>query len=153
MAELARHGPLDTVAAPHGATVTVLGPCIRHVLRGREAAVTRAGDILGLAMPQTPCRSAVAGTVSALWLGPDEWLLLTDDAAILAPLAPALENLPHALVDVSHRQVALEINGPRTVLGKIEIILWRTGDTRFRVEIPRSLANYAWLLLQEAQDN
>ena len=43
-------------------------------------------------------------------MGPDEQLLLAPEAAALAierALQTALAHLPHSLVDVSHRQLAL----------------------------------------------
>jgi sarcosine oxidase subunit gamma len=75
---------------------------------------------------------------------------------------------------VSHRQVALEIFGPhatvilsgacpldlqaskfpvqmctRTVLGKAQIVLWRTAPDAFHVEVWRSFQAYAQALLRE----
>ena len=72
---------------------------------------------------------------------------------------------PHALVDVSHRQCAIEVAAParrgcstpafrstsisprfpwawstRTLLLKAEIVLWRREAERFRVETGRSFA-------------
>jgi sarcosine oxidase subunit gamma len=39
----------------------------------------------------------------------------------------------------------------RTVFGKAEIVLWRTADVTFRVEVARSYAPYVWALLEEAR--
>jgi heterotetrameric sarcosine oxidase gamma subunit len=39
----------------------------------------------------------------------------------------------------------------RTVFGKAEIVLWRTGAEEFRVEVARSLAPYVWACLEEAR--
>jgi sarcosine oxidase subunit gamma len=114
--------------------------------------------------------------IAALWLGPDEQLLLAPEASDLAgPLEAALSTLPHSLVDVSHRQTALEVSGPhatallnvgcpldldpaafpvgmctRTVLAKAEIVLWRTGEDVFHVEVWRSFAAYVSAFLAEA---
>lgn len=38
----------------------------------------------------------------------------------------------------------------RTVLGKIEIVLWRTAEDTFRVECWRSFSGYAYGFLQES---
>ena len=65
-------------------------------------------------MPQQACRAAVADGRAALWLGPDEWLLLapqSDGPALAAALERAMEGKPHSLVDVSHRQTGIEISG------------------------------------------
>jgi sarcosine oxidase subunit gamma len=39
----------------------------------------------------------------------------------------------------------------RTVLGKAEIVLWRTAPDIFRIEVWRSFAAYVWLFLDEAR--
>jgi len=120
----------------------------------------------------------VQGSRAALWLGPDEYLLMGSDEAARDTAFAALENvlsqLPHALVDISHRQFALEVSGPhatailsgacpldldlgefpvgmctRTVLAKADIVLWRTGDEAFHIEVWRSFAGYVTGLLGE----
>jgi sarcosine oxidase, subunit gamma len=85
-----------------------------------------------------------------------------------------LSDLPHSLVDVSHRQTAFEVSGPqatlllnagcpldldlsafpvgmctRTVLAKAEIVLWRTSQDVFHVEVWRSFADYVSRFLAE----
>ena len=110
--------------------------------------------------------------------GPDEHLLIVaeSEATTFAgrTRASALAGLPHSLVDVSHRQVSLELRGPyaewllaaacplpldveafpvdactRTVFAKAEIVLWRTGSDAFRVEVARSYCRYVVDLLGE----
>lgn len=148
----------------------------RLILRGRAAAIEATPPALGFALPQQPCRAASVGERSALWLGPDEWLILASPSDfIAADLEQALRPHAHALVDVSHRQVALELTGAdaadllnagcpldlhpdafpaemctRTVLAKAEIILWRTTPNTFRLEIARSFAPYVRAFLHEA---
>ena len=124
------------------------------------------------------CRSASNSKWAALWLGPDEQLVLApvaDGEAVASQLRAALSTLPHSLVDVSHRQIAIEICGPtaqtllsagcpldlhvasfplgmctRTILGKADIVLWRTGADAFHVEVWRSFAAYVTRFLAEA---
>ena len=141
----------------------------RWLLRGGPEVSAPAGVAFGAIPPLQPLRSAVAGARAALWLGPDEWLLIAEDDA--AGLSEALEaslfEVPHALIDVSHRQCAIELSGPgaarlvnagcpldldlaafpvgmaaRTLLLKAEIILWRREAERFRLEAARSFAPY-----------
>jgi sarcosine oxidase, subunit gamma len=134
-----------------------------------------AGNALGLTISPTVCRSWVNVNRAALCLGPDEHLLLGPNAGEIAgALEPALDGLPHSLVDVSHRQTAMEISGPhaavalnagcpldldlgafpvgmctRTVLAKAEVVLWRTGEDIFHIEVWRSFAAYASRFLAE----
>jgi sarcosine oxidase subunit gamma len=157
------------------ALVRALPPASRYILRGGPQVMTAAGTALGLTISQVACRAATNGQQAALWLGPDEQLLIAPESADLAAtLQPALRNLPHSLVEVSHRQIALEVSGPhatnvlnagcpldldlsafpvgmctRTVLTKAEIVLWRTDETVFHVEVWRSFASYVTELLAE----
>jgi heterotetrameric sarcosine oxidase gamma subunit len=39
----------------------------------------------------------------------------------------------------------------RTLLGKAEVILWRTGADAFHIEVARSLLPYVWACLEEAR--
>lgn len=157
------------------ALVSPLPPVSRYILRGGAQVMTAAGAALGLEISLAACRAVVNGEVAALWLGPDEQLLLGPDGLDLAAsLAAALHDLPHSLVDVSHRQTALQVSGPqaavllnagcpldldlaafpvgmstRTVLAKAEIILWRTSAEVFHVEVWRSFASYVTEYLAE----
>jgi len=150
----------------------------RWILRAGPQPREAAGAALGLAVPAVPCRATVEGARAALWLGPDEWLLLAPErevAQLATALAAALGGLPHSLVDVSHRQEALELTGPnaalllaagcpldleasafpvgmctRTMLAKAEVVLWRTDAETFRIEVWRSFAPYVSAFLEEA---
>ncbi len=145
-------------------------PTTRFSFRGGAEAVAEMSTAFGVALPQESCRAAEAGSRAALWLGPDEWLLLAEDGD-----APALGDTPHSLVDISHRQIGLSLSGPRavellaagcpldldhrafpigmctrTLLAKAEIVLWRRDPDLFRLELGRSFAAYAWDFLTEA---
>lgn len=158
--------------------VRPLAAAARWILRGGPDVRAAAEEGFGIPVPAAACRAAAAGGRAALWLGPDEWLLICAEAAAEeteAALRAALGTLAHSLVDVSHRQVALELSGPdaplllaagcpldleigafpvgmctRTMLAKAEIILWRTGAGEFRVEVWRSFAPYVSAFLGEA---
>ena len=159
--------------------LTDLPGCTRLILRGRAAAIEAATAALGFALPLRPCRAVTLGDRSALWLGPDEWLILAASSdSVATALAQALQRHAHALVDVCHRQCAIELSGDaatdvlnagcpldldaaefpvgmctRTVLAKSEIVLWRVGADTFRIEIARSFVPYArGFLLEAARD-
>ena len=152
----------------------------RWILRGGPEVSLTVGGVFGAPPPLEPLRAAVEGARAALWLGPDEWLLIAEDAGpeLSGALEAALAGFPHSLVDVSHRQCAIELAGPgaarllnagvpldldleafpvgmaaRTVLLKAEATLWRREAERFRLEIARSFAPYvAAILTASARD-
>ncbi|MBS0580867.1 MAG: sarcosine oxidase subunit gamma [Proteobacteria bacterium] len=159
------------------AYVHVLPPAQRFVLRGDAAARAAAESALGVPVPQQACRAGTDGARAALWLGPDEWLLVAPaaDQEAQGALEHALGGLAHSLVEVSHRQLGLLVSGPeaerllnagcpldldigpfpvgmctRTMLSKAEVVLWRTGTQEFRLEVWRSFAPYVTAYLAEA---
>jgi len=166
-----------TVGLPTAAWLESPVPASRFILRGAAAARAAAGEAFGLSLPETACRATTDGNRAALWLGPDEQLLLAPDGEvelIEASLARALQGHAYSLVDVSHRQVGIGIHGPhaewllesqcplplnlrdfppgmctRTVFGKAEIVLWRPAEQVFRLEVWRSFSLYVVQLLHE----
>ncbi len=156
--------------------LTPAPPASRLALRVPDLSVNSVSRALGVTLPQTPKTSARAksGSRTALWLGPDEWLVIDEDGSDLPSEAGKAKAL-HSAVDVSHRNVAILVEGSgaeaclsagcpqdlalaafpvgacsRTLLGKIEIVLLRTAETGFRVEVWRSFSEYAWDFLSEA---
>ena len=82
------------------------------VLRGSAAAFRAAvASVLGFELPETP-NTAAAG--QGLWLGPDEWLVVSDADATGA-LEEALEGQHCAVVDVSEARAVLELSGDGAV--------------------------------------
>ena len=166
-----------TIDLPTAAWLESPAPATRFILRGAAAARAAAGRGFGLSLPETACRASTDGNRAALWLGPDEQLLLAPDGevdTIEAALTRALQGHACSLVDVSHRQVGFSIHGPhaewllqsqcplplnlrdfsagmctRTVFGKAEIVLWRPAEQVFRLEVWRSFATYVVELLCE----
>ena len=159
-----------TPEIPATAGLRLLPPQARCILRAQPRAIASAGTALGIDVAQVACRASQGGTRAALWLGPDEYLILAPEAEarlLARTLEDALRSEPHSLVDVSHRQTALEIRGPRveeilnsacpldldvrafavgmctrTVFAKAEIVLWRTAVDAFRLEVWRSFTDY-----------
>ncbi len=180
MAEPAKRQP-PSVAPLAG--LRVLAPLARYALRvdlavaaAAAAAAAAAGAGAGIMPLATAvCRASQLRDWHALWLGPDEQLLLgpaAAGAAFAAAVGNALQGVPHSLVDVSHRQGALEVSGPaaatllnaacpldlglaatpvgfcsRTVFGKAEIVLWRRAEHAFQLEVWRSFLPYVHGLL------
>lgn len=177
-----RLGAFDGCALPRGEQIAV-DACpfaTRLMLRGAPDVAAAIAPAFGVGAPLAPLQSAIAGERAALWMGPDEWLLLApmEEGDLAARLASALSALPHALVDISHRQAGIEISGAgaatllnagvnldlsgaafapgvvvRTLFLKAEITLWRRGADRWRLETGRSFAPYlAAALMRSAQD-
>ena len=174
MAEIAARRP---VVFAETEWLVVLPPASRFVFRGDAAARAAAGSAFGVQLSEEPCRAAVSGSRAALWLGPDEHLLLAsadDGVAVGSAVEATLGERPHSLVDVSHRQVGLHVQGPRaewlleshcplpfnlrdfpvgmctrTVFAKAEVVLWRVAADRFHVEVWRSFSQYLVGLLRD----
>ncbi len=154
-------------------TIETLPPKKRHILRCREPRIAAASLLLGIELPSTAYGTVSQNGLHALWLGPDEWLIL---AEALPPVSISdWTGLGASFVDVSDRQIALQVSGPkadlclasgcpldlaagafpvgattRTVFHKAEIILWRTGEHRYHLEVWRSFAPYVVELLEQA---
>ncbi len=160
-----RRGPLDDFSWPmsDAFAISLAPPAARFILRGDERVAAAA-----VGAPTAPRSVQSSERRAILWLGPDEWLIIGENVA-----AAALAGLPHSLVDVSQRQIGLEISGSlaaralsagcpldlrnfaegratRTMLAKAEIVLWGRGPERFHVEVWRSFARYAACFLVEA---
>jgi sarcosine oxidase subunit alpha len=178
----ARRHPLHALAATSPslelARLTALAPTTRISVRGDNAAATTIGRALGVILGSAPNRAVVSLDRAALWLGPDEWLVLAPEhrGELVRQAQVALGSMPGSVVDVSHRSTSIELAGSygawclngfcpldlhpaafpvgtatRTVLGKAEIVLWRTDTDSFHIEVARSFAPYIWECLEEAR--
>ncbi|MEQ1614570.1 MAG: sarcosine oxidase subunit gamma family protein [Hyphomicrobiaceae bacterium] len=180
-----RIGVLDQVAAITTAgavAVRAVEPQSRFVLRLAATEAARVGRVAGLNLAGSINRANVAQERTAARLGPDEWLLLAPagDAAVLGDvIGEALAGCHYTLVDISHRNAAVEISGPaaaavlnagcpldlgldkfkagdatRTLFGKVEIVLLRLenvhGEPRYRIEFWRSFGRFLHAYLAEA---
>ncbi len=177
--EAVRRSVLDGRALPSIGAVKVqpLPFATRFNLRGGADVVAPVAQAFGVAPPTKPLSSAASGARAALWLGPDEWLLIAEEGAsgLMSELEKALAAVFHSLVDVSHRQVGIWLEGPgaarllaagcpldldlsafpvgmstRTLLVKAEIGLWRPVENGFHLEVSRSFAPYVARILDEA---
>ncbi|KQT46749.1 sarcosine oxidase subunit gamma [Methylobacterium sp. Leaf456] len=173
----ARTLPLGRVEVrPSGVSIRPADAEARFVLRVRSTE----GEVAGLPLDRPI--NTVSGD-DRRWiarLGPDEWLIgVPEGEADLLQTSAAsdLAGRAHALVDVSNRNVGIDVEGlraaellnagcpldlgdaafpagkaTRTLLGKAEIVLIRRAgaQARYRVECWRSLATYVHGFLQEA---
>ncbi|SDU07229.1 sarcosine oxidase subunit gamma [Stappia sp. ES.058] len=190
MSDTALYAPAATDAASFvsrpDVTVTRAAPLARLAFRGDAAAAGKAGAAFGASLPVSPLAANHVGKRAGLWQGPDEWLLLAAPETVVEDvpwglakslseeIATALGDLPHSVVDVTERNVALIISGQgaarllnaqvfldldesafpvgqvtRTLFTKAEIVLWRTGPETFVLECWRSFASYVEGLLAE----
>jgi len=130
---------------------------------------------LGLELPRSCGAVAESGPHTVLWLGPDEWLLVSQtDAALLVEQLEALVGDAHAAVaDVSANRTVLELSGRSarsvlekgcpldlhptafqpgravtTTLARIPLLVWQVGPDTYRLLPRSSFADYVarWLL-------
>ena len=146
----------------------------RLSLRARADAVAALSKALGIALPVKPKTSVTKGTRTAFWLGPDEWLIVEEPGKDMVAECTKSKVL-HSAVDISQRNTAVIVSGKnaegtlsagcpqnlsvsafpvgavsRTLLGKVEVIIHRTGADAFHVECWRSFADYVFTYLSDA---
>ena len=135
----------------------------------------RVADALGFALPIIPDAVAARDDRRALWLGPDEWLVVGPDGeqtALEPGLRDALGNAFGSVTDVSANRTLLEIRGARardllahgvpidldgrsfrpgrcaqTLLAKAQVITERCDASGFLLYVRASFASYVadWL--------
>ncbi len=162
---------------PDGTTISEPPASRAFSFRGDAAAANAVEAALGLSLPTSSCRAVESPGRAALWLGPDEWMIVTErdaaniDSALRAGLAPHA----HSLVEVSDRDLVFDVSGlsaalllnagvpldlhdgafppgmcVRTLLGKCGVLLWRRAPQTFRLCVARSFAPYAITFLAQA---
>lgn len=146
-----------------GVEIALGAPLERRSLRAREAGAL--GRLVGRTVPER-IGQCVEGI---LCLGPDEWLLRAPQGTAI----PDGTGQPLAVADISERAVTLVLEGPRalevlcagcprdlsrlaigegrrTVFEGVEIVLLRTAEDRFEVDVWRSFAPWLHLALVTA---
>jgi sarcosine oxidase subunit gamma len=133
----------------------------------------------GLELPLQPNTAARGSAVTALWLGPDEWLLMAapgEERVLAAALRAGLSGRHAAVVDVSESRTIIALSGPRardllgkgctldlhprafpagacaqTGLARAGVILFLADDApSFEIILLRSFADYLWTWLADA---
>ncbi len=138
-------------------------------------ALSAAETALACKLPLTPNKSVAAGARVALWLGPDQWLILLP-AADAGALARGLAGHAASVVDVSDLRAVFELAGPSardvlrkgcaidlhprvfgpgdcalTALARVRVALCQVDDRpAYRILIERSYAVYLWDWLIDA---
>jgi sarcosine oxidase subunit gamma len=136
----------------------------------------RLAEALGFALPVVPNTLASRDHGRALWLGPDEWLVVGPDGqqqALEQTLRNGLDGAFGSILDVSANHTLLEIRGSKarellahgvpidldarsfgpgscaqTLLAKVQVIIQRRDEIAFYVYAQTSFATYVadWLL-------
>ena len=140
------------------------------ILRGGGAEFhTAVSGVLGADLPGTPNTTAMG---RALWLGPDEWLVVSE-AEPAGALEEALEGRYAAVVDVSEARAVLELSGSgatevlasgcrldldalrpgscaQTALARAHVLLEPRDGGVWRLYVGRSFEAYARAWLEDA---
>ncbi|MEU9450915.1 sarcosine oxidase subunit gamma family protein [Streptomyces sp. NPDC048277] len=128
-------------------------------------AADRIGNALGAPLPRACGHTSASGPHTVAWLGPDEWLVLSqaDGTAVAAELRQALGEDPGSVVDVSANRTTLELGGPAarqvlekgcpldlhprsfgpgqavsTTVGPVAVLLWQVDEAPTYRLLPRS---------------
>lgn len=158
-------------------------PSLTHVnLRLDPAdaeALAAANRILGLQLPLTPNTTAASQELLAIWLGPDEWLLLAEHHqpdSLVTDLQASLTGRFASVVDTSAGQTVIRLSGPsaldvlargcaldlhtsvfppgacaQTLLARAQVLLIVVDDTpTFDIVVRRSFAPYVAAWLKDS---
>ena len=131
-----------------------------------------AASALGVALPLEANTNRNRDTVTLYWLGPDEWLChcpLDGKGKLQSALIAGFAGVHSAVVDVSDYYTVLNLEGDRshevlargcpldlhpksfpagsstqTRFGQASILLHKTGDAEFLIQVRWSFTEYAW---------
>ncbi len=145
---------------------------------GDKAFMAACAGALGFDLPVTANTTAGGDGVTALWLGPDEWWLVTpeDSSELAAKLEAALTGQRCAVTEVGDSRTCLSVAGPmarellakgcpldlhprvftagdcaQTLLAKASVTLHQVSDEpAYEIYVLRSFAEYLWLWLEDA---
>lgn len=141
-------------------------------------AAVRLERALGTELPRTVGQVGEHGGHHVLWLGPDEWLVVSSDepAPLVERLREAVTDAHAAVVDVSANRTVLELAGPAaravlekgcpadlhprafqpgmaivTTLGRVPLLLWQVDTETYRLLPRSSFADYVTRWLDDAR--
>ena len=151
-------------------------------LRGNPkdpAFVSAVEQTMGVPMPLDACTTRTQGGVRTVWVGPDEWLVITpmgQQTALAERLRQTLLGQHHAVTDVSSGLFLVDLKGPQardtlaqgcpmdfhprafpaqravgTHFYKVGLTLWLSDETdHFQVLVRRSFIDHFWQLIDHA---
>ena len=169
------------VATPGDAGVhlALLPPRTAVNLRGEATSELRSivAELAGCGLPLRPLDAAAKGSMAALWLGPDEWLITgpADGVALTAKLQRAFRGKFVTATDVSHALAVIRLAGPNaadvlskgcgldlhprvfkpgtvagTLLARASVTLHQVAVSTYHLYIRRSYVDYLWRWLEDA---
>ena len=157
-----------------------LPPCAQVNLRGdiTDPAFTDAVNaVTGIMLPDTPNKVVTGKVFKALWLAPDEWLIVGEGEAapLVQKLEEALSGQHIAINDVSANRTIFELFGPhcyqvlmkssemdfhprvfapgdcvQTLIAKSQAIVEQVGEDVFHIYVRSSFSRYVGGWLAEA---
>jgi len=158
-------------------SVNVIEDKVRFSLRISEEHRPHLSNCPALNVPEKINTASTEEEMLVFCLGPDEWLIIASKAQaklLKAEISTRLNAIPYSLVDISHRQIALQLDGAfvedvlsvgcpidlclaqfpigkvtRTIIERAEITLYRSGENTFHLEVWRSFAPYVLSLLEK----
>jgi len=174
-------GAVTATVNPRGVRLAEIRDVGKIDLRGDpgdKAFMGAIGRNLDLLLPTEPCQSAFQGDVGALWIGPDQWLVVckkADVVAIARRMEDAMQGIHGSVTDISAGRTVFRLAGPslRDVLGKgcpldfhpremqpghvagsllakINVLIHLRGTDTVDLYLGRSFADYLWAWLEEA---
>lgn len=108
----------DAIEAPDGAAVLSEKAHLGKIILRADAKIAAPAvkRCTGAELPVTPNTSSAVASGTILWLGPDEWMLLTgpgEEQALLDALSERLAGNHHQLVDVSDQHTVIALSGAK----------------------------------------
>ncbi len=146
---------------------------------GDEAFRSAVESVAGLSLPETPNSFLEQAGRRALWLGPNDWLIVLADGeetALAEALRAALAGQHASIAEVGHSRTVIGLAGARarevlrkgcsldlhprafgpgqcaqTLLARADMILLQADDRpTYEINARRSFADYVWRWLEDA---
>ena len=172
-----RSTPIDDLKwAGKLTTLEAMAPMWRANVRCSQKNVEQAEENFEINLPKEPKKSVVKKNRGALWLGPDEWVIIDTNPKTKIKMKGD-ENEFYA-VNVSHNFCTINVKGQgarmtlsascpqdlrpdtfikgdcsRTILGKATVIIHCINEQEFYLHCQRSFSEYVWELLRVSAED